>query len=172
MPAHEAAVFGEGDVAFEDAGAHWSAGPGGLDGLFGELKRATAAMANAEVRDGEGPIGTRLQLLLESGFGHVVDYVVRTRAQRYCIAGRRCRTLKVGVTIMILVGKSSDKGYKKSRQDALGEGGGSPHCSKLAGRRCLFSSFPLRREKLQWTYIGGKQAGAGSLYMTSSHPAP
>ena len=58
MPAHEAAVFGEGDVAFEDAGAHACAGPGGLDRLFGELKRATAAMANAEACDGEGPIGT------------------------------------------------------------------------------------------------------------------
>ena len=65
VSAHEAKVASERDVAFEDASAHARASHCSLDRLFGELKRAAAAMANGEVGGGEGTVLASLKLVLE-----------------------------------------------------------------------------------------------------------
>ena len=93
VPAHEATIASEGDVAFENAGAHARASHCSLDRLFGELKRAAATMANAEVGDGEGTVLASLKLVLEGRFRHVVDNVIGSGSERDVVVDFRCWSL-------------------------------------------------------------------------------
>lgn len=69
---HEATVGGEGDVAFEDTGAHVSTCHCGLDCFFGKLKCLATAVTNSEVCDLEGTVLAGHKLVLEGRLRHIV----------------------------------------------------------------------------------------------------
>lgn len=99
VAAHELAVGGEGDVAFDDSWI-WSvqldypvlanvvnltsSHSGGsivtLPAVLGELQRG-ASVRDGEARSGLGLVLARFKLVLQVSLVHLVDKVVRTRAQ-------------------------------------------------------------------------------------------
>ena len=77
MAADQFAVFGKGDVAFDDAGTHASGGYIRLFGMFGEFQRG-AAMADGKVGLAKRP-GALAELLLQRPVLHLVDQIKRPR---------------------------------------------------------------------------------------------
>ena len=126
VAAYEAAVGGEGDVAFENAGAHACTSHGRLDGLFWELKRPAAAVANGEVGDREWTVLASLKLVLEGCLRHVIDDVVRPWSQRDVVAGLWCWSL--GRTVARPLRKSCSNVGDQCRKGQVKE------CSTHVGR--------------------------------------
>jgi hypothetical protein len=91
MPADEAAILGEGDVAFDDAGAHPGSGQNAFPRVFRELQRR-AAVGDRELTGSVGPVrAAGPEPFLRRTLLHRVDEVEGARSELGCGRGRLCR---------------------------------------------------------------------------------
>jgi hypothetical protein len=80
VPAYELEIFREGDVAFNDSGAHACARLICLTGMLGKLQRR-AAVADGEIGAVERSVAAARELRLERAVLHVVDHKERPRPE-------------------------------------------------------------------------------------------
>ena len=80
VAAHQFPVFGEGHVAFDDAGAHAGGRDVGLPRVLGKLQGRTA-VADGKVALFKRALSALLKRCFKMAFLHVLDQVIRSGAE-------------------------------------------------------------------------------------------
>lgn len=133
VTAHERKILGEGNVAFERAGAHASSRQVRLPLVLGELERGASAMADEPGRRLHVHACARRQTLLERPIAHLVYQVIRSRSQLDLPDGLgSSRARRAGYAD----GCRRTSGQQRRQRRHAGQKDGRSRGSKLLARGC------------------------------------